>query len=388
MNVLIVGSKFPPEYSGPGVRMPRLYKAIRDDLNIGTVNVLCNSTEFQSDADYGFDGFQVRRRVARSSCLTRINTVRYTLETLEALRELKKFKDIDYIHVLGHSGATAAALHWARRNNIPVLMELVTELAAPAQNFLVLGRVTPPPNGVIVALTTASSRRCEDFGFRQNVWLRPNPVDETVYFPEPERKLFYRQKICPFGESDIVISCVAKLMPQKNQIFLVETLRHLPDQFKLIIAGPLVTDGPLAARDKKYADDIKAAVSRNGLQNRVHLVASYVDSAPVMKASDVYAMPAWNEGFGTPMIESLFCAVPVVANAGESCFREYIRESENGFLRPIDSPENWAEAIEKAVRLPLSQRLAQSNAIQALASQSRIYDEYKRRIKTMVYGCV
>ena len=50
---------------------------------------------------------------------------------------------------------------------------------------------------------------------------------------------------------------------------------------------------------------------------------------------------------GTPLLESIAAGVPVVANAGESAFREHIIDSENGYLSELD-PAAWAKAIVKA----------------------------------------
>ena len=66
MNILIVASKFPPEYAGPGVRIPKLYKAISDELGVKSLNVLCNGVEQTDNEDYQYEDFAVKRRVAQS----------------------------------------------------------------------------------------------------------------------------------------------------------------------------------------------------------------------------------------------------------------------------------------------------------------------------------
>ena len=390
MNILIVASKFPPEYSGPGVRIPRLYKAIAADLGIARIDVLCGGIEYHDNADYEHEGFHVRRRAAsflrkQNFLPARLtNFLAYNVETIIGLRALKHYKNIDLVHIIGHCGHTAAALHWARRRNIPVLMELVNAQARPCQKFFVFGKVCPPENSVIVVLNDELEKVCRDAGFSKQVWKRPNPVDETVFSPDPERKMDFRRKISPFNTEDIVITSVAKMIPRKNQIFLVDVLRHLPERYKLILAGSAVKEGPLAARDRAYIENIKARVAEYGLQNRVHLAAGYVDSSLYMKASDIYALPAWDEGLGTPMIEALSCGVPVVANADEAAFREYIRDGQNGFLCSLENPQYWASSIEKAASFPLEQRLKEASLMQTLASQSKIYDEYKRHLGVLL----
>ena len=75
-----------------------------------------------------------------------------------------------------------------------------------------------------------------------------------------------------------------------------------------------------------------------------------------MKAGDLYRMPAWNEGFGTPMLEVLGCGLPVIANKAEPAFREWIKPPENGALCDIKRPQEWAKAIENIALLPDTRR--------------------------------
>lgn len=123
---------------------------------------------------------------------------------------------------------------------------------------------------------------------------------------------------------------VAKIMPQKNQLPILQTLPHLPGRFVAIIAGPLIKAGPLHDRDRAYLGETRSFIAQNNLERRVHLVDGFVEVQDYMKADDLYMMPAWNEGFGTPMLEALGCGFLVIANKAEPAFREWIKPPENG----------------------------------------------------------
>lgn len=381
MNVLIVASKFPPEYSGPGVRIPRLYEAIGEELGVKTVEVACNGIEQPFNEDYEFKGWTVKRRVVgfvrkRLFLPSKItNSLAYFAETLQGLLFLRDYKNVDYMHIIGHSGMTAAALWWANKRNIPVMIELVTEYALPCQKFLFFGKVCSPKNSAIVTFRSDTEKKCRSLGFDEQIWKRPNPIDQDMYCLEPDRKQSLRSKHTPFDSEDIVISTVAKLMPQKNQVFLIEAIKELPERYKLVIAGPRVTDGSLLERDQAYFDQIAGKVAEYGLDSRVHIVADYVDSSEFMKLADIYALPAYNEGFATPMIEAIACGLPVVANSGEYAFGEWIRDGENGFLCGLE-PQDWAEAVEKAARFPDEQKRIESENITKVAGQKNIYKTY------------
>ncbi|MCB9991208.1 MAG: glycosyltransferase family 4 protein [Rhodospirillales bacterium] len=393
MNVLIIASKFPPEYSGPGVRIPRLYKAIGEELGIKRVEVLCNGLEKPYDEDYEHEGWPVKRRVASyirqrkfpfNLLPSAVNgNLAYFAETVAGLKMLEQYKDIDYIHILGHSGLTAAALSWAKCHDIPVLIELVTAKARPCQKLFFIGKACPPENSVIMTFRSDTEEKCRAAGFDTQIWKRPNPINEEIYKLEPERKAALRAAHTPFKESDIVLCSVAKIIPQKNQRFLLDVLRELPEEYKLVIAGPKVVDGPLYERDKNYLQDIYDSIESYGLTGRVHIVPDYVESADFMKLADLYMLPAYNEGFATPMLEANACGIPVIANEGEYSFGEWIKNGENGFLCPLDAPK-WAQACRKAAEFPEKQRHEQAARITAAAGQKNIYKTYVNLINKLV----
>ncbi len=65
------------------------------------------------------------------------------------------------------------------------------------------------------------------------------------------------------------------------------------------------------------------------------IVENFVKAEKYIKISDVYAMPAYNEGLGTPLLESIACGVPIVANSNEPSFKEWINNGENGYLEKL-----------------------------------------------------
>lgn len=393
-NVLLVISKFPPEYSGPGVRIPRLYDWFKQQGKECSVQVVCNGIEQTKSGAYEHDGMPVRRVVAgwlRKIVFFLPRRLRdfliYQAEFVQTFFALGPYKDIDLMHVAGHSGGTAAALLLAKMRGIPVLMELVTEYARHQQKIFGVFTVSVPEKGKVVALTKKAKQECVNLGLdKDKIWRRPNPIDDSVFKPSFDEKYILREKLTPFSKDHKVISNVAKMMPQKNQFLIVKALAHLPDDFVAVLGGPLVSEGPLYERDKKYVQEIEDFISAHDLKKRVLLVPDFVKADEYMKLADVYAMPAWNEGFGTPMMEAMGCGVPVVANKGENAFREWIVDEENGYLCDIEKPEEWAAAIEKAAGFAPEQCLDISARIHKKAGQDAIYTQYENIIDELLYA--
>ena len=395
-NILLVISKFPPEYSGPGVRIPRIYDWFRDQGENYNLQVLCNGIEQIKSKTYNHNGYNVRRMTAGwAHRLFSFLPHDYKhvliyqfefLQTLSALLFSKAYKNIDLLHVAGHSGGTAASLVWAKLKDIPVLMELVTANAPHRQKFFVFFKTPKLKNLTVVALTKDMEEKCLNKGLeKEKIWCRPNPIDtEKFRLVSQQQKLVLRSELTEFSQDKIILSNVAKMMPQKNQLFILETLRHLSEQYVALIGGPLITEGPLYERDKEYVENIRHLIIKYKLQNRVKLVTDFVAAEQYIQASDIYLMPAWNEGFGTPMMEALACGVPVVANKEEAAFQEWVEDGQNGYLCDIRNPKNWAQKIQNLSDMSQEQKLEISQYIHEKAGQEEVYKQYQKIIDRLI----
>ncbi|MBF0176831.1 MAG: glycosyltransferase family 4 protein [Magnetococcales bacterium] len=388
MKVLVVSSKYPPEYSGSGHRAHATWQRLRQRWPELTWEVVCNAVTQAGRRQEVFEGvpvmrlasplFQHAHRIPWSGLRRIVQACQMWWEGATALWVLRQ-KKCDVLHVLGISPATTAAVMWSRWRRIPLLLELVNAGAAPDLNFPGLRWFWQPDltrGAVVVAISEELGRVCVQKGLRDNVWIRANPVDEKVFYPDFAQRGTLRRALTPFQEGDRVITSVAKFIPRKNQIFLLEVLARLPDRFKLILVGPLVESGPFRERDLACFQKIEARVRELGLTSRVMLKSGHVSAAPFMRLADLYALPAWDEGLGTPMLEAMACGVPVVANAAEAAFREWIREGENGSLRPLD-PAAWAEAILLVERFTPEQCMHMADAILAKATTAVIDHGYR-----------
>jgi len=387
LRILVVGSKYPPEYAGSGVLIHDYYKRLKGRGKPIEVNVITNSIEFPGNANYIYDGVQVKRisskvlsgwRKLPGIFLPRLfHALKAWSEAVQTWLALRRLP-CDVIHVFGMSSSTATAILFGSLKKVPLVIELVTTGATPKQTlpFLRSERCLRLSEGTaIVAISQALAEKCSRLGFKENIWVRPNPIDEVRFCPEFGTRMKVRQKHTPFGKNDKLLTMVAKFMPQKNQSFLIEVMEKLPGEYKLILAGPLVEKGPLADRDRQYFEKIQDRINESGLEERVLLRPHFVDSAEFMKMSDVYLLPNKNEGLGSPMLEALACGIPVVANSNEPPFRQWVVDGENGFLRPLDA-DAWAKAIMGADKIEMEKRLAASCSVLNAAGAKKIDGDF------------
>jgi len=112
------------------------------------------------------------------------------------------------------------------------------------------------------------------------------------------------------------------------------------------------------------------------------VVMGFVNMAEFIKLADIFCMPNYSEGLGTPMLESLACGVPVVANDEEPAFRQWINNDTNGYLAALNI-DQWKEAVSKASKFDEHKRIKASKNILKMAG-SRALDEYfYRMIKSL-----
>lgn len=394
MQVLLVGSKYLPEYTGAAYRIHKTYQRLRRENPSIEVDAICGSIEFDEGGPYRYDSIAVERittscrrwRHWRPGFLAKFGYLAHSyLEAWNAWRVLRK-RSFDVLHVFGTSGVVAAAILWAESKKVPMILELVTTGASPAQSLPGLSKwlkLSPGGPSLIVAISRELAVRAVDLGFGRQTWLRPNPVDEFRFFPDFAARYKLRGRYTPFGPGDVVALMVAKFIPQKNQRFLLEVLARLPEKYKLVLAGPVVSGGSLHDRDMEYLAGLREDVEVLGLGDRVMIKEEFVDTAQYLRLADVYLLPNTSEGLGTPLLESLACGVPVVANRAEDAFRQWVVDGVDGFLVELDAAA-WASAIQKAPLLGLERMCDASGRILASCGSRTIDKEFERMLVKVV----
>lgn len=364
MKSLVVSSKYLPEYSGSGLRAHRTYLRLKKKYDID-FEVICSSSAEIESKNYEIDGITIKRIISkRTRNLNRklshtpirrfSNAALAHIEARSVTKQLAQ-TSFDLIHTFGYSPATIAAVNWSRRHNIPLIMELVNPMPNPYQYLPGNRRFTKQDlihQSIIVAIGKSLGDMCHSHGITDNVWVRPNPVD-TSHFAVPTEQVRNdaRNKISSVVDDEILIVYVAKYIARKNHSFLIEVMAHLPDNYRLVLAGPAQTENDTVSGFT--ADEIpklNARASEMGVGDRVEISHGFVDMLEYLSAADVFCFPSEDEAMGTPLIESIATGVPVVANADEPSFQEWVIEGQNGYLSPLIS-ENWAQAIIQASKI-------------------------------------
>ena len=397
MKVLVVSSKYPPEYSGSGLRAHRTYLRLREKFDID-FEVISSSTESNVREQYTLDDVEIERVVSKrlrnlnrglsGTPFRRITNALMSHIEARAVNEIIAGKTFDMIHTFGYSPATAAAIKWSRKHHTPLILELVNPIPTPYQylpGLRYFSNQDLQTQSAIVAISKELGEMCRTHGLTENVWTRPNPVDTDVFaIANESQKSAARENISSTSRDEKLIVYVAKYSTRKNHTFLLDVLAEIPTNYRLVLAGPPLTDRDLIPGLRvDQMPSLSKRAEQLGVEKRVEISHGFVDMSEYLAAADVFCFPSKNEGMGTPLLESLAAGVPVVANAGESAFREHIIDGENGYLRELD-PKAWAEAIVKASDITESARRKFSADTSDKYSTNRVDANYNRLITALV----
>ena len=106
-----------------------------------------------------------------------------------------------------------------------------------------------------------------------------------------------------FSDKDVLIVKVAGFRIEKDHETLLNTLKELPENYKLLLVG-----------DGAKRGEIEVAISRLQLNNRVKLLGVRSDVSSILKMCDISVLSSHWEGFGMAAAESMAAGIPVIAS--------------------------------------------------------------------------
>ncbi|MEN9605125.1 MAG: hypothetical protein RJB39_810 [Candidatus Parcubacteria bacterium] len=164
----------------------------------------------------------------------------------------------------------------------------------------------------------------------------PNGVDIALFDKEisAEERISIRAGF-GYAPTDKVIVTTSRLTHKNGIDTLIDTVKLLPSEYKLLLIG--------AGPDETT---LKAQVARLSLEDRVTFAGrkAFENLYKYLKSSEIFIRLSRSEGFGNSFIEAMAARIPVVAtNVGGIV--DFMQDGKNGFLVPPESPEKAKEAI-------------------------------------------
>ena len=188
------------------------------------------------------------------------------------------------------------------------------------------------------------SKSCLEFQnlyrYRKKVEIGNFPIDTQFFKCQKDPK-----------ERENIIGYIADLTENKGiRNFLDAILILRNKDFKFIIGG----EGPLS-------EEIRKKIDENDLTDKVTL-AGWIphDEMPTyLNKLKLLILPSSSEGIPTILLEAMLCGTPILATPVGG-IPDILKDGENGFVLPNNSPENIASGIIRALDHPFLSKIAKN----------------------------
>ncbi|PPA69242.1 glycosyltransferase family 4 protein [Jeotgalibacillus proteolyticus] len=202
-------------------------------------------------------------------------------------------------------------------------------------------------------------------------------VDTGRFRPLEKTEKNHLKKSLGYQPNDFLLMYAAEFNQNKNQPFLLRAFAQLSKdipEMKLLLAG----EGPMLEECKNMAAEL-------GIENRVDFLGFQNGIEKWIQISDVAVASSKREGLPVNIMESMACALPVVAvdNRGH---RELIKPYKNGWLIESEDDEALISRIkwlfhQGDIRQELGQNgrqliVSTYSTQKVLAEKSNIYQTY------------
>ncbi|MDE6127235.1 MAG: glycosyltransferase family 4 protein [Muribaculaceae bacterium] len=159
-----------------------------------------------------------------------------------------------------------------------------------------------------------------------------------------------------YGINGPYIVAIGTVERRKNQLLAIKGMESVPRELSLVIVG----------RRTGYADELDRYVADHGLASRVRFIdnAPFADLPPLYAGAVCSSYTSRFEGFGIPVIESLYCGTPAIVATG-SCLEEA-----GGPSAPAVDPDDakaWSDIVSRLYSDPAERG--------RVASEGRAYVE-------------
>ncbi len=144
------------------------------------------------------------------------------------------------------------------------------------------------------------------------------------------------EKIKSSGQNSKVVITTSRLVAKNGVGDLIEAMRFLPENVRLMIVG----SGPLERNLKLKTKSYK-------LEPRVTFVGAVSpDQIPdYLSRADIFARPSLSEGLGNSFLEAMAAGLPTIGTPVGG-IPDFLKDGETGWLTPVNSPQILAEKIK------------------------------------------
>jgi teichuronic acid biosynthesis glycosyltransferase TuaC len=190
---------------------------------------------------------------------------------------------------------------------------------------------------------------------KESVSIVSNGIDPSIFIPIPKADARARLGL-PRNHRTIVT--VARLSKEKRVDILIEAFSVLTTMIQGNVSLYIIGDGPERM-------NLESAAKSKGkqLSEKITFIGNVArEQVPIwLSAADIFCLSSDREGCPVSVIEALRCHTPVVATK-VGAVPDLIPDENYGFVVPPGHPQDFAEAMAKALNRPWDAQIIDSHA--------------------------
>ncbi len=190
----------------------------------------------------------------------------------------------------------------------------------------------------ITAISNYLADWAKKMGAKADIHVIPNGVNVEAFSVKrlaSSKREELRQKLGIKPEDKIIIT-TSRLVPKNGVTDLIESLRYLPENIKLLICGT----GSLES-------SLKLNVNRYTLNARVRFFGFVPNNTlpQYLHASDIFCRPSLSEGMGSSFIEAMAAGLPVIATPVGG-IPDFLEDGKTGLFCEVGNPNSIADKVQ------------------------------------------
>jgi glycosyltransferase involved in cell wall biosynthesis len=326
MNILFLVPKFPLPIKG-GLEK-QSFELAKSLTNKGcNISVISSKFSREQNEYEEYDGVKVYRPDWLEYEPTPGGKIRYK-SLIKLLfnykRYLKKFDNVDVVHIHSNSWLTGIFLKYFKSNDIPVISKMPNtgDNGIPGMKKRWFGKRRVEllkKSDAIVALNPESVYEIKSVGY---------PEEQILKVPNGIRN--GNNPVSDKEDSSFKVIFVGRLKEQKGIYTLLNAWNNvskinLQKNIRLLIVG----NGPLYS-------ELENKVSELGLKETVTLMGYRTDVFELLATSDIFVLPSYHEGNSNSILEAMSIGLPVITTRLSGSTIQIGKEWETFMFEPGD----------------------------------------------------
>ncbi len=298
MKILVFASFYAPFVGGAEVACQQVFERLADEHEIHVVTGRHNENVALSEV---INGVHVHR-VGKGNEKDKLHFILHGSLFAKKLHKKIGF-DISYVLMANQAGLAAMIFNRLTRRRVPSILNLQNGMSiehvkkqVPTGFWWLYKRLYTEFSQVTV-IGSSLMQRAKEFGVRDPV-LIPNGVDTSLFIEEAYDEQLAK-KLGILKEHKVIIT-TSRLSYKNNIEGLIDAMKHLGDEYRLLIVG----DGELAGALKGIAKEDKRIIFTGNID--------YKNLPSYLSLADVFVRASHTESFGNSFIEAMACGVPII----------------------------------------------------------------------------